>query len=70
MASISKIKLPNGNEYDLKDSGSLQGSYGSSQSTFLRNDGTWATPPAGAVTITEDTEFNISGTTFKIQVVT
>jgi len=70
MPDVSKIQLPDGNQYDVKDASALHGTYGSSQSTFLRNDGTWATPPAGAVTITENTQFNISGTIFTIEVVT
>lgn len=46
-------------------------SFGTSTTTFLRNDGTWATAGGGAAsTITENTTFNISGTEFKINLVT
>ena len=44
--------------------------FGTDTTTFLRNDGTWATAGGGtASTITENTEFNISGTSFYIELV-
>lgn len=44
--------------------------FGTDTTKFLRNDGTWATAGGGtASTITENTEFNISGTSFYIELV-
>ena len=43
--------------------------FGTDTTKFLRNDGTWESVSGSVLEITENTTFNISGTTFKINLV-
>jgi len=81
MADISKIALPNGNTYDLKDDTARTNlalkqdalvsgtTIKTINNVSLLGSGNITVGGSGTVVITEDTEFNIEGTTFTIELV-